>query len=141
MFPLKTKTPLRFLSQVFGLCLLCVTGLNFKLSMCRCLCYTILLIILRLSTVWSGSKVQTTLVIISFSCSIKVHDNNRNTVSLGFIIIIIIIGDLVQWTLVISKSNGLYETLRSIRTATYQIFGLRKTFNRTTTFNRMNNVI
>ena len=30
----------------------------------------------------SGSKVQTPLVIISFSSSIRVHDKNRNSVSL-----------------------------------------------------------
>ena len=44
----------------------------------------------------------------------------------------------IQSTLVISNSKGLYETVRDIRTSTYQICGLRKTINRTTTFNRMN---
>ena len=43
---------------------------------------------------------------------------------------------IVQSTLVISNSKGLYETLRS---STYQIYGTEeKTINRTTTFNRMN---
>ena len=46
---------------------------------------------------------------------------------------------LVQSTLVISNSKGLYETLRDIRSSTYQIYGTEeKTINRTTTFNRMN---
>ena len=44
----------------------------------------------------------------------------------------------IQSTLVISNSKGLYETVRDIRTSTYQICRLRKTINRTTTFNRMN---
>ena len=44
----------------------------------------------------------------------------------------------IQSTLVISNSKGLYETVRDIRTSTYQICGLRKTINRTTTFNRLN---
>ena len=45
----------------------------------------------------------------------------------------------VQSTLVISNSKGLYETLRDIRSSTYQIYGTEeKTINRTTTFNRMN---
>ena len=45
----------------------------------------------------------------------------------------------IQSTLVISNSKGLYETLRDIRSSTYQIYGTEeKTINRTTTFNRMN---
>ena len=45
----------------------------------------------------------------------------------------------LQSTLVISNSKGLYETLRDIRSSTYQIYGAEeKTINRTTTFNRMN---
>ena len=59
---------------------MCVADLIVKISMCRCSCDTILLIILHLSTGWSGFKVQTTLVI---HICIRVHDKNRNTVSLG----------------------------------------------------------
>ena len=45
----------------------------------------------------------------------------------------------LQSTLVISKSKGLSETLRYIRTSTYQICGTEeKNINRTTTFNKMN---
>ena len=45
----------------------------------------------------------------------------------------------IQSTLVISNSKGLSETLRDIRSSTYQIYGTEeKTINRTTTFNRMN---
>ena len=46
--------------------------------------------------------------------------------------------NIIQSTLVISNSKGLYETVRDIRTSTYQICRLRQTINRTTTFNRMN---
>ena len=50
-----------------------------------------------------------------------------------------LIGFVIQSTLVISNSKGLYETLRDIRSSTYQIYETEeKTFNRTTTVNRMN---
>ena len=41
----------------------------------------------------------------------------------------------VQSTLVISNSKGLSETLRDIRTSTYQIFRIEEKIIRTTTFN------
>ena len=43
---------------------------------------------------------------------------------------------LIQSTLVISNSKGLSETLRDIRTSTYQIFRIEEKIIRTTTFNK-----
>ena len=40
----------------------------------------------------------------------------------------------LQSTLVISKLKGLSETLRDIRTSTYQIFRIEENTNRTTKF-------
>ena len=52
---------------------------------------------------------------------------------------VITLDKIIQSTLVISNSKGLYKTLRDIRSSTYQIYGTEeKTINRTTTFNRMN---
>ena len=42
----------------------------------------------------------------------------------------------VQSTLVISNSKGLSETLRDIRTSTYQIFRIEESIIRTTTFDK-----
>ena len=42
----------------------------------------------------------------------------------------------IQSTLVISKSNGLSEILRDIRTLTYQIYGTEEKINRTTKFHK-----
>ena len=42
----------------------------------------------------------------------------------------------IQSTLVISKSKGPSETLRDIRTSTYQIFRIEENTNRTTKFNK-----
>ena len=42
----------------------------------------------------------------------------------------------VQSTLVISKLKGLSETLRDIRTSTYQIFRIEENTNRTTKFHK-----
>ena len=42
----------------------------------------------------------------------------------------------IQSTLVISNSKGLSETLRDIRTSTYQIFRIEEKIIRTTTFNK-----
>ena len=42
----------------------------------------------------------------------------------------------VQATLVISNSKGPSETLRDIRTSTYQIFRIEEKIIRTTTFNK-----
>ena len=42
----------------------------------------------------------------------------------------------IQSTLVISNSKGLSETLRDIRTSTYQIFRIEEQIIRTTTFNK-----
>ena len=42
----------------------------------------------------------------------------------------------IQSTLVISKSKGLSEILRDIRTSTYQICRIEEKINRTTTFNK-----
>ena len=42
----------------------------------------------------------------------------------------------IQSTLVISSSKGLSETLRDIRTLTYQIFRIEEKIIRTTTFNK-----
>ena len=44
--------------------------------------------------------------------------------------------DKIQPTLVISNSKGLSETLRDIRTSTYQIFRIEEKIIRTTTFNK-----
>ena len=46
------------------------------------------------------------------------------------------IADQLQSTLVISNSKGLSETLRDIRTSTYQIFRIEEKITRTTTFNK-----
>ena len=43
---------------------------------------------------------------------------------------------VVQPTLVISKSKGLYEIFRGIRTSTYQICRIEKKIIRTITFNK-----
>ena len=43
----------------------------------------------------------------------------------------------IQSTLVISNSKGLSETLRDIRTTTYQIFRIEEKIIRTTTFNKL----
>ena len=42
----------------------------------------------------------------------------------------------IQSTLIISNSKGLSETLRDIRTSTYQIFRIEEKINGTTTFNK-----
>ena len=42
----------------------------------------------------------------------------------------------IQSTLVISNSKGLYETLRDIRTSTYQICRIEEKLIRLTTFNK-----
>ena len=47
----------------------------------------------------------------------------------------------VQTTLVISNSKGLSETLRDIRTSTYQIFRIEEKVIRTTTFNKFMYII
>ena len=43
---------------------------------------------------------------------------------------------MIQSTLVISKSKGLYEIIRDIRTSTYQICRLEEKRIQTTTFNK-----
>ena len=43
---------------------------------------------------------------------------------------------LIQSTLVVSNSKGLSETLRDIRTSTYQICRIEEKIIRTTTFNK-----
>ena len=48
----------------------------------------------------------------------------------------ILLYDDVQSTHVISNSKGLSETLRDIRTSTYQIFRIEVKIIRTTTFNK-----
>ena len=42
----------------------------------------------------------------------------------------------IQSTLVISKSKGPSETLRDIRTSTYQVFRIEENTNRTTKFQK-----
>ena len=48
--------------------------------------------------------------------NLREHSENVFAVNLGY-------RDNIQSTIVISKSKGLYETLRDIRTWTYQICG------------------
>ena len=50
--------------------------------------------------------------------------------------VIRLFGNYLQSTLVISNSKGLSETLRDIRTSTYQIFRIEEKIIRTTTFNK-----
>ena len=67
---------------------------------------------------WPNEIVQIYSIYGSLACDIHVGTND------------------IQSTLVISKSKGLSEILRDIRTLTYQICRIEEKINRTTTFHK-----
>ena len=95
---------------------------------------------------WSNFCIYVLMLLFSVSIfsdrrSLKIENGNNSMKTLTAEAPIIVLDSLelslqIQSTLVISKSKGPSETLRDIRTSTYQICRIEKNTNRTTTFHK-----
>ena len=79
--------------------------------------------------------------VIAFSYSlftqlISFHNRRLKVLCKSFSFAIFLLHVKVQSTLVISKLKGPSETLRDIRSSTYQIFRIEENTNRTTKFHK-----